>query len=285
MDSTAERVAALLLAFHAGHDRGVSELARAVGRERSQVSRMLKSLERGGLVEQDPRSRRYRLGWPLLVLASGAGDAALLRVARPALRAAVARTGEVALLSVQQANRSLTVLREESSQSLRAGGWVGRSSPMHCTASGRALLFDAPDDLVRTLTEEDLGTPISGPEAPRTLEELLTRLHAERDRGYAVASEEVEIGLTSIGMPIRDHFGTLIAVLNISGPTSRMIGRINETARRLRIAASTIEHSLKQPHTRTHRSENMSEAAGAGSRPDRVRRTTCTNSSPRTSTG
>ena len=115
MDSSAERVAALLLAFGAGGaegDHGVSDLARAVGRERSQVSRMLQALQRGGLVEQDPETRRYRLGWPLLVLASGAGNAALLRAARPALRKVVARTGEVALLSVQRGNRSLTVLRE-----------------------------------------------------------------------------------------------------------------------------------------------------------------------------
>lgn len=86
----------------------VSDLARAVGRKRSQVSRMLHALEGGGLVEQDPDTRRYRLGWELLVLAAGAGDAALLRAARPALRRAVARTGEVALLSVQRGRRSLT---------------------------------------------------------------------------------------------------------------------------------------------------------------------------------
>ncbi|WP_190815534.1 IclR family transcriptional regulator [Saccharopolyspora pogona] len=251
MASGAERVAELLLAFGvggAGHDHGVSDLARAVGRERSQVSRMLKALERGGLVEQDPQTKRYRLGWTLLVLASSAGDTALLRAARPALRGIVARTGEVALLSVQRGNRSFTVLREESTQSLRAGGWVGRSSPMHCTASGRALLFDSDDELVEALTEEDLRMPISAPAAPRTLDELLERLHAERSMGYAMASEEVEIGLTSVGVPIRDHTGELTAVINISGPTSRLIGRIDESVRRLRVAATAIENALKQPY-------------------------------------
>lgn len=72
MDSSAERVAALLLAFAdkgADGDHKVSDLARAVGRERSQVSRMLHALQRSGLVEQDEETRRYRLGWPLLVLA------------------------------------------------------------------------------------------------------------------------------------------------------------------------------------------------------------------------
>ncbi|MGP5578727.1 helix-turn-helix domain-containing protein [Corynebacterium flavescens] len=49
--AVAERVAALLFAFKAnGEPRSVSELARAVGREKTQVSRMLKSMEQGGLV-------------------------------------------------------------------------------------------------------------------------------------------------------------------------------------------------------------------------------------------
>lgn len=252
MESSAERVAALLLAFGrggAGSLHAVSDLARAVGRERSQVSRMLHALERGGLVEQDPDSRRYRLGWDLLVLASGAGDSALLRAARPALRRAVARTGEVALLSVQRGNRSLTVLREESMQSLRAGGWVGRSSPLHCTASGRALLFDSDDDLVADLTADDLLAPAHGLAAPRDLGELLSRLRAERERGYALASEEVEIGLTSLGVPVRDRSGELLAVVNVSGPTSRLIGRVDEIVHRLRAVAANIEATLARPHT------------------------------------
>jgi IclR family acetate operon transcriptional repressor len=247
VDSTAERVAVLLLAFGrrgAGGDHGVSDLARAVGRERSQVSRMLHALQRSGLVEQDPGTRRYRLGWPLLVLASGAGDAALLRAARPALRRAVARTGEVALLSVQRGDRSLTVAREESMQSLRAGGWVGRSSPLHCTASGRALLFDSDDDTVADLTREGMLAPAHGLDAPRDLPALLDRLRAERERGHAVASEEVEIGLTSVGAPVRDHAGEIVAVVNISGPTSRLVPRVAEIAHRVRAAAATVETTL-----------------------------------------
>ncbi|HJQ48092.1 MAG TPA: IclR family transcriptional regulator [Amycolatopsis sp.] len=247
MTSVTERVAALLLAFGdtpRGTERSVSDLARAVGRERSQVSRMLHALERGGLVEQNRETLHYRLAWPLLVLAAGAGDEVLLRAARPVLRKIVARTGEVALLSVQQGNRSLTVLREESAQSLRAGGWVGRRSPMHCTASGRALLFDSDEDLVEALTEDDLQAPTHGLRAPKNLDELLERLDVERQQGYAVASEEVEIGLTSVGVPIRDQSGFIVAVVNISAPTSRLITRLEEASGRLRAATATIEASL-----------------------------------------
>lgn len=45
-------------------------------------------------ISSGAHNSRYRLGWPLLILASSPGDAALLRAARPTMRAIVVRTGE-----------------------------------------------------------------------------------------------------------------------------------------------------------------------------------------------
>jgi IclR family transcriptional regulator, acetate operon repressor len=251
--ATATKVAELLFAFDVDAtgqppDRSVSELARIVGRERSQVSRMLKALRQAHVVEQDPESRRYRLGWRVRVLAAGAGDQILVRAARPILQTLVARTGEVTLLSVQEGNRSLTVMREESQNSLRGGGWVGRRSAMHHTASGRALMFDADDELVEALTADDFGAdPREGPNAPKGFEELLARLRTERGKGYACASEEIEVGLTSIGVPVR-HQGDIVAVLNVSGPTPRMNSRIEGVATLLVTGSAAITKSLGARH-------------------------------------
>ncbi|WP_328682848.1 hypothetical protein OG905_09310 [Streptomyces sp. NBC_00322] len=96
---------------------------------------MRHSLKRAGVVDQNPDTRRYRLGWRVRVMAAGAGDLVLVRAARPLLQGLVAQTGEVALLRVQEANRCLTVMREESQSSLRGGGWVGRLPP--CTTRPR----------------------------------------------------------------------------------------------------------------------------------------------------
>jgi len=256
--STTEKVAQLMLAFESDNaggraDRSVSELSSIVGRERSQVCRMLKSLRQAQVVEQDPYSHRYRLGWRVQVLAAGAGDQVLVGASRPILQALVARTGEVALLTVQEANRCLTVMREESQNSLRRGGWIGQRSAMHYTATGRALMFDADDELVTALTADEFGADsISGPNAPRNLDELLERLREERAQGYALASEENEAGLTSISVPVRNLRGNLLAVLNVSGPTPRMMERVDATARLLMAASAAITRALGQRHTQDH---------------------------------
>ncbi|MCX6373667.1 MAG: helix-turn-helix domain-containing protein, partial [Actinobacteria bacterium] len=114
--STVNRIFAVLSAIAErsgeGRDLTVSDIARAVGRERSQVSRMLKSLSSCGLVEQDPATRAYRLGWQLHALAASSGDQRLLALGRPVLADLSAQTGEVALLSVLRGSRVLTVLRQ-----------------------------------------------------------------------------------------------------------------------------------------------------------------------------
>lgn len=241
-DSTAERVASLLLAFEdpSSATKSVSELATAVGRERSQVSRMLKSLARGGLLEQDESTRQYRLGWHLRILAARAGDDHLVRTCRPVLQKLVAATGEVALLSVQEGNRSLTVIREETGQALQAGGWVGRRSPLHYTASGRALMFDSDDEHVESLIIGDLSNENVGPAAPRDIKTVLERLSADRSRGYSVAAEEIEVGLTSTAAPIRDGLGQIIGVINVSGPSARVSDRIDSIGPLVVRAASAV---------------------------------------------
>lgn len=255
-ESTAERVAALLLAFETpgGGARSVSELAKIVGRERSQVSRMLKALVRGGLLEQDGTTRKYRLGWHLRVLATQAGDDLLVRACRPVLQKLVAATGEVALLSVQEGNRSLTVLREESQQSLQAGGWVGRRSPLHYSASGRALMFDSDDEHIESLTAADLATANAGPAAPRDLATLLQRVHEDRRRGYSIASEEIEVGLTSTAAPIRDRQGHLVGVINVSGPTIRVMERIDSIGMLVVRAAHAVSTTIGTAPARADRS-------------------------------
>lgn len=256
--STAEKVAELMLAFECDNESGsversVSELACIVGRERSQVCRMLKSLRQANVLEQDPYSHRYRLGWRVRVLAAGAGDQVLVHASRPILQALVARTGEVALLTVQEANRGLTVMREESQNTQRRGGWIGQRSAMHYTATGRALMFDADDDLVRALTADQFGgSSRCAPNAPGNVEELLERLRVERIQGYALASEEIEAGLTSVSVPVRNAAGHLLAVLNVSGPTTRMNDRTEAIARLLIAASAAITKALGQRHTQDH---------------------------------
>lgn len=250
--STVGRVAAVLRAIAQDPNRpetSGSEIARIVGRERSQVSRMLKSLAAAGLVEQNPETRAYRLGWQLFALAAQAGDQRLASNGISVLRAVVAETGETALLSVLDAGKSFTVLTERPNRNVQAGGWVGRTSPLHATASGRALMLDLDDDEVRDLVATDLTAATAlGAQAPDTLSELFGRLRGERRAGYAVAIDEIETGLASVGAPVRDSTGRIIAALNVSGPTFRIADRVEGLAATTSAAARRLSSIMNGGH-------------------------------------
>ncbi|MFE2054014.1 IclR family transcriptional regulator [Streptomyces sp. NPDC059446] len=202
---------------------GVQEVARAVGREKSQVSRTLKVLAQEGFLERNPDSLRYRIGWQLLALAASAGEERLQREAPHVLRELVHQVGEPAYLTVLSGHSAVTVLTERTSRTLQAQEWIGRTSPLNCTSAGRALLFGLPDDQVRTLLPTEEGARLPGTDAaPRDVPALLERLRTERARGYAVAAEEREPGLIAVAAPVHGHRGDVVAALNVSAPVFRL---------------------------------------------------------------
>ena len=225
---------------------GVTQIAQRIGGEKSQVSRTLKILAEHGLVERDSETRAYRLSSRLFALAGRAGDQQLLEQARPFLRSTVAELGERAHLSVLQGRDVLTLLSESPPHAVQTAGWVGRSVPAHCTASGRALLFDHDRfSLEVLLAGVDLGS--GGPNAPRDVAELARRIARARARGYASVSDELEAGLVAVAAPVRDFRGAIVAALNVSAPKFRFARRLGAAGALVAEAAGELSSRLGRP--------------------------------------
>jgi DNA-binding IclR family transcriptional regulator len=222
---------------------GVTRIADLLGREKSQVSRTLKTLATFGLVDRDPDSLAYRLGWRIYALASLAGDRRLLDLARPILRQLVDAFEERAFLSILQGSGTLTLLSESAPTSLQASGWVGRETPAYCTSVGQVLLLDADDAGLRRVFSDVTFRPL-GPGTPRNLEEFAGRIAASRERGYALADEEMEPGLVAAAAPVRDASGRIVAALNVSGPKFRLGDRLDEAGAALVAAAADLSAAL-----------------------------------------
>ncbi|WP_129661235.1 IclR family transcriptional regulator [Rothia uropygialis] len=223
---------------------GVQDVASAVGREKTQVSRTLKVLAQEGFVERDARSLRYSLGWQVLALATSASQDRLQREAPGVLRALVRRVGEPAYLTVLSGQGAMTLLTERTSRGIQANEWVGRTSPLSCTSAGRALMFGLDEPHVRSLLEGS-GSPLPGTvSSPRDVSAVLLRLRSERGKGYSVAIEESEPGLVAVAAPVYDHRGEVVAAVNVSAPAFRMPSEIIPQAADSVIAAADELSSL-----------------------------------------
>jgi IclR family KDG regulon transcriptional repressor len=226
-----------------GSPLGVVQIAELVGREKSQVSRTLRTLAEYGLVERDAETRGYRLGWRLYALAARAGEPKLLAAAEPALERLVRVLGERAHLSVLDGVDVLTVLSEAPPRTVQATGWVGRRVPAYCTSAGRALLLDRSHEELEALFA---GTTLErlGPSAPASVSELAERVDAARALGYALVDEEHEAGLVAVAAPVRDFTGRIVAALNVSGPKFRFGERLRSAGAEVVAAADELSASL-----------------------------------------
>lgn len=197
----------------------VGELARRIGVNPSTASRLLATLEAGGLVERTPEGP-YRLGLKLVALSDHVlGQLDVRDRARPWLIWLVQETGETATLSVPGGGQAITVDFVPSPSSVVSLARLGRPSVAHATAAGKVMLafwFDQlgldPEAELTAFTERTITDPI-------VLAEELERVRAA---GVAEAVGEREPDLNALAAPVTGRGGELAAILGLQGPAARL---------------------------------------------------------------
>jgi len=216
-----ERAIAILDLLGQGGWRTGAEVARELKVHRSTALRLLATLERHSMVERDPRTAKYRLGRRLPQLASVVtGEIDLRLEARPICEGLADALGETVTLDVLAGDVIVPIEQATASASVVGVNWLGRRTPVHCTASGKVILAFAPDAVRRRL----LAGPLER-RTPQTITEaaaLEAQLAAVRESGIARTFEELETGLDAIAAPVRSADGEVVAALDVSGPTSRL---------------------------------------------------------------
>ena len=128
------------------------------------------------------------------------------------------------------------------SSALQPHNWVGQHIPLHATSNGKVLLSGLDDaEVDRIVTSLDAYTD----RTVATRSRLRRELADVRARGFAVAVDELEVGLAALAAPIRNAHGDVVASLSLSGPTFRLTEpRIEEVLPQLRDAADEISQRL-----------------------------------------
>lgn len=202
-------------------DAGVTDIAGDLGVHKSTASRLLSALLSRNLVEQVSDRGRYRLGMGLVRLAGTvSSNLDTVSGSRSVTRSLADQYGETVNIAVLDDNRVLYVDQVAGSHIMTMRSWLGQIVPIHCTATGKALVAWLPD-------KERKST------FPKKFEKLSTNtitselafekeLEKVRKLGYAIADEEMEDGFTAVAAPIRDSHQDVVATIVVSGPTTRM---------------------------------------------------------------
>jgi DNA-binding IclR family transcriptional regulator len=223
---------------------GLAEIAEALGLHKSTAHRFLMVLERHRMVER-AQAGKFRLGLRLCDLGGRAIEQFDLRErAQLHLKTLVAEVEETAHLCIMEKTHMVYIDKQEPERSIRMISRVGASSPIHCTAVGKAILATMPRSRVEELLPE-LHLERFTRRTMTSREALLKELERTSRRGYAVDDEEREEGVRCAGVAILDGRGEAVAAVSISGPSFRVtMQKIPHIADRLMTCVKGIQQDL-----------------------------------------
>lgn len=236
-----DRAAQLLtLVVEADEPISYTDLVEESGLARSTTSRLLSALEANHLLERDPDGN-YHSG-ALFALYAARHDpwSQVARIAEPVLRDVGAQTSETVNLAIARGEAVVQIAQVDSTYMLGSRDWMQVTAPPHCSALGKVLYaygcLPAPDGELEQLTEQSLATSA----------ELDHELERIRRRGYAITSEELEVGLDAIAVPVSGADGEVIAAMGVSGPSARIGDSADEIGRLLIKNADVLSRRLRR---------------------------------------
>jgi IclR family transcriptional regulator, pca regulon regulatory protein len=211
---------AIVEAFSACPVMSVADAARASGATRASARRCLITLAELGYVEHSGREFR-----PLTRLRRLGGVASrrdrLAQLAQPFLSRARDELAESVSLAVLDDDAALFIARAEAEHIVSTGVRVGALLPAYCSATGRVLLSQFPDqEVLRRLGRKPLARRTS-----HTLtkpSEVLAEIRSVREKGYAVSDEELELGLRALAVPVMGANDEIIGAISVSAASARV---------------------------------------------------------------
>ncbi|MEU2491579.1 IclR family transcriptional regulator C-terminal domain-containing protein [Streptomyces sp. NPDC007883] len=222
----------------------LTAVAEATGLARATARRALITLEHLGYVSS--AGRVFRLTPRVLSLGCPAlSRTTLPDIAVPHMAELVRRVHDSASLAVLDGDDIRYTARVATERIMSVNITIGTRFPAYAASMGRVLLAGLPageraDRLARTELRPLTSRTVTD---PGRLLDLLARVH---DEGFALVDEELEEGLRSLAVPVRDHTGRTVAALNVAMHTTRRTADecLADVLPQLRATAAAIESDL-----------------------------------------
>ncbi len=234
---TIDKAMQLMMAFsHERPELAVSELAERLGMHKSVVSRLASSLRSWGMLEQNPATRRLRVGPAAFRLgALFSHRNSLAEMAVPLLADLVQQTGQSVHLSVLDGLRVLVIATVESPNALRVIMRVGELRHLHATAAGKLFLALSGPELMDAAFRAT-GFPALTPDTLTSRAEIERSFSRIRREQIASNKGETTQGAGAIAAPVVARTGEIVAAVSTVFPLN-----VVDASRRAVIEAGTRE--------------------------------------------
>lgn len=200
----------------------LSELSKESNLSLSTIQRLSYTLQHLGLLDRDPRTKKYKLGPEMITLSFVViNNLTLKKVAYPHMKQLSEKINEVVALAVLSGTQVIIIGSIKTQRVLNVSTSGGESIPIHATASGKAMMAFLPEPNVEILLSMLSFEKITN-NTITSLKTFKAQLTEVRKRGFASAINESNSGLGALAAPIRGNDGEVIAALTVLVPTARV---------------------------------------------------------------
>jgi DNA-binding IclR family transcriptional regulator len=237
----------VLLAFESSRTSlTVSEIAQYLKYSQSSTYRLVRTLVKYNLIQENPGTARYSLGLNVLRLGLLAQRTINLgAIARPFMAELSRHTKETVILTIVNGPKGMCVEIVESSEPVRSSTYQpGEYLPLHCGASGTILMaYLSEEEWDRIIATEGLRSYT--PNTITEVDRLKDHLREIRKAGFAFSDREVYQDVVAVAAPILNVAGLLMAGLSVVSPFYRINKRkINSFTRLVAEYAKKISDLL-----------------------------------------
>lgn len=241
--------ALVIIEFLSHHPEGsaLKDIAAATGYNKATIYRLLSTLENRQYIYQQKANQKYRLTIKFMHIGYGAVNSELIGKARPILQGLMNESGETVNMTSRE-NDSLVFQEklEPKDAAFRTQAYVGKYSPMYCTAAGKCFLAFSEEkvqkdywqrnkDIVQKLTANTITDE----------KDFFEELSQIKTQGFALDNEENEAGISCVAAPVLDNQKYPVYAISISTLTPRLhkIG-IDNIAKQIKSTTQALEAVL-----------------------------------------
>ena len=201
---------------------GLSEISRRMGLPKSNVFRIVYTLESEGYLEKNPQNNKYHLGIKVLFLC----DSILSKIpyrgrAYPILRELAKITDETVVLVLYSDSKAICIEKIESTNTVKMSCSLGQTFDLHRGSTGLSLLMGMPPEMMRDIicNSEPLhplsDKTITDPKA------IIDLIEENRPNGYISSTGMVDPGVSAISMPVSCPYKNIYMGISVLGPEYR----------------------------------------------------------------
>lgn len=212
---------------------GITAIANELSLNKGTVHSILNTLLQYNIIEKNSSTSKYSIGSGVLSLANAFeknGDtvehfmniAKLMRLTCP----------ENINYSVLKGFRNLVLASLPAEDyTLRVDVPAGTAMPSFCSSAGKVLICQFDDKILGNIFDEQYKSYTKNTISNK--EEFIREIQTVRENGYAINNSEYEDGICSIGAPIKNSNGKIVAAINIVLPEARLDDSTREALIRL----------------------------------------------------